>query len=102
MTAPTAAPRPQTARPVPEEAEAFEAWPWAVLRNAGPRAVLGAVTKAVQPTAAMAATATCWVEGAILFSSRTKPQALHSSGCLSQNGCWMLRIPILCPVAVTR
>ena len=65
----------RAARPEPEEEEAWAfAWPWA-LRNAGPRAVLGAVTKAVQPTAAMAATATCWVEGAIvLILSRTKPQ----------------------------
>ena len=66
MAAPTAAPRPQMARPVSEVEDAF-AWPCAVLRRAGPRMALGAATKAVQPTAAKAATAT-WLEEAMVVS----------------------------------
>ena len=71
--APTAA-IPHRASPLPEEEEEALACPWAALRSVGPRLVLGAVTKAEQPAAASAATATCWAEGAMVLTEVSNGQ----------------------------
>ena len=62
-----------------EEEEELAARPWVALRSAGPRAVLGAATKAVQPAAATAATASCWVDGAmaVLICGESRWSALQ-------------------------